>query len=212
MSEVLLSVFRKEIMPHVPEAPEIVIDNAVLNACIEFCDDTHWVVHEQDPIDLVADQAAYDFVLPDDNEIARVISVHNGSNRLQPYSELGLSEISSWRTLTGEPLGYYQDDIHELKLVPIPTEATTETLKVVLALRPTRTATVVNSDLYDLWAEAIAHGARARLHELPRQPFSDLVLAAKCRSEFDRAKGRAKVQRNRGLATGPLYVRPPRFI
>lgn len=212
MTEVLLSVFRRDVQPRVPEAPESVIDYYVLHACIDFCDYTHWVTYEHDPISLVEGQAAYDFTLPDDNEIARIISAHVGTRRLVAYSEMALGEVNTWRTMEGDPQGFVQDDIHEIRLVPIPDADAADTLKLVMALKPTRTATVVNSDLYDIWGTVIAEGALAKLLALPRQAFTDLVAAAQADTMYRQGRGRAKIDKNRGLATAPQYVRPPRFI
>jgi hypothetical protein len=214
MTEVLLQTFRKEVQPYAPEAPELVVDNAVRNACIEFCNKTHWVTYQHAPITLVTDQATYDYTLPDDNEIARIITACVGSRQLSAFSESGLRDSGNWRTLTAAiPLGYLSDDLHEILLVPYPNEDVgDDTLQITMALRPTRTAAAVASDLYDIWGEAIAYGARARLHELPGQSYSDLNLAAMCHSKFKQGIGQATHERNRGLTTSPQYVRPPRFI
>jgi hypothetical protein len=211
MSEVLLSVFRKEVMPYVPAAPEMVVDNAVRNACIEFCNDTHWVIYEHPLISLVADIASYDYTLPDDMEVARVISVYNEGRLLKASTEHGMKRTPDWRNIVGDPTAYLSDDLHELRLIPIPEVATTDTLAVVMALKPTRTANVVPSDLYDIWAETIAYGARARICEIPMQAYSDLNVSAMCRTQFTAGRNKAKIERNRGLTAAPTRVRFPGF-
>ena len=50
MTAVSYEVFLPEVMPYVHDVPEIVAVQAIRNACIEFCEETHYLQENLDPI------------------------------------------------------------------------------------------------------------------------------------------------------------------
>lgn len=116
-----------------------------------------------------------------------------------------------WRDLESKPTYYTQLSRDAVTLCPKPTVSATGAIKMIVALRPTRTSTTIESDIFERWAEAIAYGARYRLHETPDQPYTDEAMAQKYLAFFRAAIGEAKIERNRGLTRAVMRVRPPRF-
>ena len=50
MSEISYEVFLPEVMPFVRDVPEIVAVQAIRNAVIEFCEETHYMQENLDPM------------------------------------------------------------------------------------------------------------------------------------------------------------------
>lgn len=206
--------FLPEVLPYVPECPEQVAINAIRNACIEFCEKSQYWLYDHDPISGVAGVSTYELDLPDYTAPARVLDAWYNNIPLTPRGEDEIKRTYpfDWRQMEGNPVFFIQQVPTEVILVPKPMLAASLALKLIVVLKPTRDSVQIDDEIYDRWAEGIAYGARARLHALPNQPFSDPVAAVKYTSMFETAIGRAKVARNRGLARATQRVRPPRLV
>ena len=206
--------FLPEVLPYVPECPEIVAVNAIRNAVIEFCDKSLWLIYEHDPISLIAYQGVYELDLPDDTMSARILDAWISNLPMAPRGEDDLKRIYpiAWREMEGRPQFYTQLDPGEVYFVPKPIVNDTDAVKMLIALKPTRESVTCDDSIYERWAEQIGQGARARIHEIPGQTFSDPGLAIRNRTLFEVAIGEAKVERNRGLTRANQRVRPPRLV
>lgn len=206
--------FLPEVLPYVPECPEQVAINAVRNACIEFCEKSQYWLYDHDPINGVAHMSTYELDLPTCTTAARVMDAWYNNIPLTPRGEDEIKRTYpfDWRELEGNPVFFVQQTQNEVILVPKPLISASQALKLIVVLKPTRDSVDIDDEIYELWAEAIGYGARARLHGLPNQPFSDPLAAVKYTGMFETAIGRAKVARNRGLARATQRVRPPRLV
>lgn len=206
--------FLPEVLPYARDCPEVVAINAVRNACIDFCDQSLWLLYHHDPIDVVAGESTYELDLPDGTTTARILDAWYDSTPLAPIGEDDLKSMfySDWRDALGEPRFYTHLDPSELVLAPIPQEDADEALAMIVALRPTRDSVEVDDTLYERWAEWIGWGARARLHDIPAQPFTDPAMAMKARQMFQHGIGLAKIERNRGLTRHVAHVKLPRLV
>lgn len=206
--------FFSEVVPYVNDVPDLVAENAVRNACIEFCEKSlYW----QDTVrsqDLVSGTSDYTFTLPADTAVAHVVDAWADSRRLIPASEEMLSNIFmfDWHEREGAPQYYTQITQTGFTVVPTPNYDVTSGLSVIVALKPTRSSTSTDSVLLDRWAEVIGYGARSRLHAMPNQAFTEPTLAATYRAMFLAGINQARVERNRGLVRTSLRVRNPRFV
>lgn len=214
MSVVTYSSFLKEVVPFVPDVPETVALNAIRNACIEFCEKSAYVVRELDAIDVLSGIGNYTLDLPTDTVLGHVREVWFEKSTVQAASEEELRGLfqSDWREKTGTPTFYTMVDACELVLCPEPDANSVGGLKVIVTTIPSRDSVTVDDTLYERWAETIGHGARARLHEQPGQPYSNPQAAQYCWRMFSYGVERATVQRNRGLTRTNMSVRFPRFV
>lgn len=205
--------FLPEVIPYVHDCPEFVAVNAIRNACIEFCDSSHWLLYEMDPVSTQAYQNLYELDLPDDTTLCRITEMWYDNLLMKPRDEETLRQmyLYDWRQVEGRPEFYTQLNQDEFWIVPMPNISMDNSLRVIVAIKPTRSSYSCDDSLLE-WAEQIGYGARARLHEIPNQPFFDMGLAAACRVKFDAAIGQAKQDRNRGLTRATVRVRPPRFF
>lgn len=210
----LLTTFLPEVVPYVPHAPEPIVINAIRNALIEFCEKTAWDTYECVPQDSQVGVSDYEADTPAGAEVSRVMSAFYDGVPLTPVSDETIRRMfpaQDWRDLTGTPRWWVQLDRHILRLVPQPDVAIVDAVKIVVALRPTRTATVCTDDLWNLWGEGIAKGAVARLQVIPQQAFTNQRSADQFMKQFLDTIGRAKIDRNRGLARGVLRAVPQVF-
>ena len=206
--------FLPEVLPYVPECPEIVAVNAICNACIEFCDKSHWWLYEHDPLPTTAYVRTYQLDVPDFTQVCRIVECWYDNYFMRPAGEDELRKLYTfdWRIMEGSPRYFTHSTPDEITVVPMPIISMAEGLKLIVAPKPTRDSFDVDDTLYNRWAEQIGMGARARIHEIPGQTFSDPAMALKYRTMFNSAIGRATEERQRGLTRGTLRVRPPRFF
>ena len=207
--------FHPEVLPHFPSIPEVVVTNAIRNACIEFCDRTEWLYYTPTPISLIAseDEYALDDV-PTDTTVARIESAWASNLPLLPKAEVDLRRIFGldWRKQIGRPQYITQYVPETVIVVPAPMVAVPTGLELTLVLRPTRASTTVDDSLFERWAEVISYGAKYRLHETPGHAYENPDAAMKYRQLFNAGIGKAIEERQRGLTRATMRVRPPRTV
>lgn len=214
MATVSTDAFLREVLPYCPDVLEIVAINAIRNAAIEFCRLS--TIHRIDltPISAVADQAEYTLGVPADTQLASVVDLTYAGFPLTPKS---MEEIRAyfpgedWATVEGWPRYYTQINPGTIQVVPYPTDAETDAIRGRIALMPTRDATTVYDDLYNRYVEAIALGARSRLHYTPSQPYTDPNMAERCKKLFDAEIAHARIRANKGQTRALTRVLFNRF-
>lgn len=214
MTYVSYDEFLPEVLPYVHDCPTPVALNAIRNACIEFCEKSQWLVHEHDPIPYTANTGNYEFDPPTDTSVVRVFNAWSSDAPLTPKSQDELTAMYgfAWREVTGSPIFYTQISPEEIVLVPKPQTVVSQALKMIVVIKPLRSSSAVDPNLYETHAESIAFGARARLYDTPGQPYSDPAQAVKFRGWFESAIGAAKIDRNKGLTRAENIARPPEFV
>jgi hypothetical protein len=212
-SPVSYDVFLQEVLPYVPECPELLAENAVRNAVIEFCKKSMWYVGEY-TVDLVANYSDYQLSLPPGTELVAVQGAFCDNIRLKPAGEDDLKRLYGfdWRNVSGSPAWYTQLVPDTLRFTPWPVQNDTGGVKLIAALSPTLDSTLCDGTIYTRWLEGIGYGAKARLMELPQQSFTDAQGALVNRQRFMTAIGEARIERNRGFTRATLRVRPPKFV
>lgn len=214
MTTVTLETFLKEVMPYCPDVAQPVAENAVRNACIEFCRLS--TIHRYDitPISGVAGQAEYTIVVPADTQLATVVKLYYSGFELKPRGEeilVATYRYQDWTTVTGQPAYFTEINPGTVKIAPYPSENSTNAITGRVALMPTRSATTVYDELYNRYSEDIALGARSRLHYTPGQPYYDPNMAEQCKIKFMSAIASAKARANSGQVRGQVRVLMNRF-
>lgn len=211
---VLYSAYLTRVIPYARDCADPVAEAAVRDAVIDFCQRTHWLL---DPITFVseADEGVYALTPTDAfTETVAVKEVRFDGVLLTPTTEdvVNASTIHDWRAPSATPRNYIVgSDSTTVRLIYAPDTADLE-VQAVLAVAPTRDSTGAADSLFDRWAEDIAMGARARLHEQANAPYYDIKMAEQMRRRFNHAIGRANVVRRQSPAGVPLVMRPPRFF
>ncbi len=212
MTDTPLADFLPQVIPYMPSVPDPVALDAIRSALIDFCNASHWWLVEHDPVTTLKAVATYDLDPPVDAQVIRVHHAWHDGQALFPSSEDELHRLlgPTWYERTGTPRYISQMSSYEVMLTPTPEVATTNGLRMLVALAPSRGSDAVDEGLFNRWAEKIGYGARARLHETPNTTYYDPKAAVYYRRLFAAAIGEAKVERNRGLTRFQPHLRPPR--
>lgn len=209
-----LTAFRSRVLPNVPMCPDIVVDEAVLDACIEFCEKTNIIRETLDPVTTTADQFQIDFDASPSTKIVQLMQVWCGVREIYPTQEDASGAFSYSETITGEtattgmPQAFSELSSGSIVTYPRPDKAYQLTARV--SLKPSRNATVVHDDLYENWANVIAAGALYRLYTM-KATWQDPQRASLEREEFRSGIGNAILESKRGRNRAEDMVTPVRI-
>lgn len=192
-----LSAFHSRVEPHVIGCPVPVMDQAILDASILFCDDSMVVRDLLDPITTTVDQVEYTLDNPDaERGISRIVNAWYDGSLLTPVAraEVHISEFP-----TGIPTHYATRSYGgamQIRLYPAPNEA--KTLSIEVVTRPVRGATTVEDELLDRWADVVVAGAVSRISSIAGQPYSDPMKAGQAGGIFIQGSRKARIEGGTG--------------
>jgi len=173
-----LSAFRFLVAPEVPGAPNLIIDNAVLLSCRDFCKQTHLWRYEHPAIPVVSGTADYELDdLPSQSEVIWVNTIGQSTHDVASQPIDIVKKVNpGYQSNTGSAAANFtMIDSLTVRLMPIPTAASAITPDVIL--RPTLAASSVWDTLFNEWGEVIAAGAKARLQMQPGKNYSNPEFA-----------------------------------
>lgn len=194
-----VSDFFPRVIPYVPGCPEPFAAQAIIDAAIQFCEDTLCLRETLDAAVAPAGERFLDLDLPSGHQLARVLMVRRGDVVLTPLPFDNGQAMLGDESL-GSPTDYYiarADETTRLGVFPLPQAATT--LNVTAALKPLRKTTTLHSELFERHLDAVVDGALTRLHAVPDQPFTDAArsAAAALRFVFNTSRVRRESSFNR---------------
>lgn len=205
----LFNAFLPEVLPYVPDCPAIIAINAIRSAAIEFCERSLAWQEDLEAEDSLADTGEYVLTVPEETSLAMIMAAWYDRRLMIPKSTEELARLyrtTDWRTIVGMPFYYMRSSSSTMRMIPAPSSSETGVIGVRAALAPTRDASGIDTEIYEDYLEAIAMGARARLHAMPGQPFYDMALAMVCRRAFMAGIGEAKIRANKGLSRASVRV------
>jgi hypothetical protein len=206
-----LSVFYPKILPYLPGCSEPLVDQVLVSAAIEFSEKSLALRQNLDSFRTVIGIDQYDLDAPTTNhDIDRVMSVSVDGR------ELGAGLFETIRndlpTANAKPRGFYTDrtdNVLTLKLSPPPDGRYPVIVNV--NLRPAMTATQLDDDLFNSWAEPIVAMALARAMQIPDQPFTNFARAQQLLDSAARQTNSARIDGNYGSVRGSMRVRSRPF-
>lgn len=199
-----LSAWADLIRPQLRGLTKDMMEHAVLDACIEFCNGSRaWVYPTT--ISLVA--GTHTYAIPTDTSstpVGIITAILDGATEYLEEQDARFFDrnISQWRTVAGEVNYFYRPTFTDVRFVRTPSADVT--VNVEVALRPPLTAEEVPDFLFSQYSRQIATGAMADLREMKEKPWSDPARAAADRSDFISHINAAAVNRGRGLTRRPL--------
>ena len=201
--------FYEYVLPEVHGCPKGIAKTAIRDAVIEFCDKSLIWTAPSTTTDIIAGYSRYAFDSRADDAIpATVTFVAIEDSPLHIISQKELESLNNdWRNITSStPTKCFMDTANTLRLVGTPTEDIDDGLYVEVALKPSRTSTQCPDFILENWAEAIAHGALARLKAMVGRVWADSNLVAFHRSEFRAGVSRAKsaAQKSRQVVSSTM--------
>jgi hypothetical protein len=179
-----LEYFLPRILPWCASAPEPLVYQALVDAAIRFCEESHVVKYITDPITPTDGVPDYDLDLPAQQDLARVLRVWYGTN---PYE-----------AAVRVPLNWLVTDIGQITVYPAPSGMPGLFMYIEVATKPSRNATQFPDQLYTDWIEGVCGGAISRLCAMPDQPWSNDMNAAKGEALYLRWKSKAQFESSKG--------------
>lgn len=186
--------FLPDVLPYCPGVPDPLAERAILHAVREFCSDSGYWRGEQlfDTVTDATGTGEYTLTLAAGTDLVSVVTpIEHGVNQVHLKTEEWLRDnyAFDWRTRTNENAAYFTMKAKTIiRLVPYPTVAVVDGLRVATILGPSLIAPTVDNDVRDDWSEQIGWGALARLKAQPGQEWSDAPGSAMYRAQFDLAK------------------------
>lgn len=183
--------FFRDVLPDVPGCPEPVAEHAILRAAQEFFQRSRAWSLWLDDITTRGEISAYDLNLEPNSELVRL----EGATLDGQGIELARIEDMpvNWRTQGGGVRTcVFTSDAKTVQLLPI--KAAGMVLCIRASLKPSNSAQGIADDLYDLYVDAIAMGAKSRLMAQPGKAYSNMAgadaWAGQFRDHIDTIKSR----------------------
>lgn len=199
------SAFASWVKPLVPGCPDPVVERAICDAAIEFCEMTQ-AFQERASLNIKTSKPTYP--LTPSNGIAGMVLGVTGANErvIAPVYIDALTNAygEEWKNHTGTPKHYLADDEDTLRLYPIPEADESGTLTIVT--RPSRSDSEWDDRLYERYGEIIADGALGRLLLQTGTTWADPESGQFRRAKFQQgvSKVRAKIQT--GMTPATIYA------
>ncbi|MNK98676.1 hypothetical protein D3C87_1190470 [compost metagenome] len=188
-----LADFERFVLPLVEGAPAPAVEDAILDAAVEFCTRTRLLRTFLDPLTLVPGTTEYELDPPEaDTQIVDVTGVWLPEGRLDPATRPELEELFpdgwAWRQVgtTAEVRRFYCRLPGFVQLVPALAAKAPRALRLEVAYAPTRSARELADVLLNRYAEQLASGALARLHQ-HKAGYADPGRATAYLTAFDQA-------------------------
>lgn len=167
-----LSAWFPEIQPHVPAAPEPLLEQALRFAGDEFCTRSG-IVQQFLQADSAAGVSTVTFTPPVNTEVRRFIKVWHLDQEIFSAGPTLVDRPDAYGTPpSGTPARYLDQQGNVVRVYPAPDATTANAFSAVAVLAPAAAATELPDVLYREWRQAIAAGARAYIKAIPGQPFT----------------------------------------
>lgn len=200
-----------DVLPDVPGCTNEMAINALRNAAIELYTKSWIYTQACDEQQTVIGQADYDLDTFTNYRNVGIVYAQFNDAALIPIGITSLNRSNlRWQDDIGTPTNYYSDDYTAIRLYRIPDLV--GTLNSRVALTPTKTSTGIENFIYDLYSEALAAGAKARLMLIPSKPFTDPNTSREYRMQFSAAITDAKWRAHKSLTNAQLQMAPQILI
>lgn len=202
------------ILPEVPDAPSVTVEQAIMRAANDFCWETGVWSEIQDPIAVQDDINEYDLDTPSGAQIVTVKSIWMVNRELVPVTMERLQElIPNWQEAKGSDPAYYNSatDYSTVRIYPIPFGANGAKMTIRAIYAPDQFGTYLPKFLVDKFLDEILAGAKARLMQMPGKSWSNPQLALFNQSLFTDGVTKAKVFIAHDKVAGSVRVRPVRY-
>lgn len=201
------------VLPDLPGCPKALALAAVRRGADELCRAAYVWTESLGPVDVVAWQADYACPIPDG---ARPVIMLGLAFEGLPLTATTAEELDArhpgWTELSAaRPLKFLVPALGKVRLVPRPSKAKAGVLTARMALAPAHGAEAVEDHIFDYWAAAVAHAAKAELFAVPGKAWTEPQLAEhharQFRTQVVRARGRASI----GWTRTTLTAQPRAF-
>lgn len=203
------TAFLPRLLPYVIGCTQTMALQALVDSAISFCEDSLVIRQRLDRQLTALGQAEFDIGVTAPQSVTRILKVWLDGVEIYPAA----ADIVNDQVLAqARPRTFYTlpDDTGLMAvLYPVPDKA--YTLDAEVALKPTRDAASLHSDLFGTWLEGVVEGAKARLMAIPDQPFSNPAYAQTCAMQAASMAKKARIEGAFGRVRGSLSIKPRLF-
>jgi len=202
--------------PSVPGCPTPIIEQYVRDAAIETCERTLAWRYEQPRIRLVAGAHDYAYESPSESEVHAFITATVNDETLAPVTLDKIYDLyPKWPNQPVEsrakPRHITQLDPDHFSVAPIPDSTVAYDVRMIVCLKPLRTATGMDKTVLDELENVIMHGALQHLLVLPDRAWSDRELASYHAKQFIFKLQERRARANLGTGRASMRVQAQRF-
>lgn len=198
--------FFPRVLPYVPGCSEPLARQAILDSAIRYCEKTLILRQSLDSFNTIKNLVSYDLESPNNQmRVARVLSVTIDGKEVKGIFEEDVPLLSDDE---GKPTGFYTtrvDSEFVLNLYPKPDRK--YKVVVTVALAPTKRATSLEDDLYNVWSDGVIAGAIANIAKVPNMPFSSMDVAMSKEMELAKYMQESRVESYYGRVRGGTRVK-----
>lgn len=199
----------------VPGCPSFTIEWAVRRTVIDFLERTHWIQRTVSPITVTAGAGERVFASPvveSGETVLRIIGAWLDGTPIEVCAPADVEgDLPDWKTATGTPECIVQEAPGAYWVVPAPEADMTNALRLKVAIGLLDSATSCDDLLATVWKDAIAAGAKARLHLMPNARWSNPQQALIQEKKYTDAVRGAILHAMRTPAHRPLQTKPYYF-
>jgi hypothetical protein len=182
--------FFRHVQPHLPGCPEVVIENHLRDAAIDFCERSEVWRYSTAEEFTVAGVSDYFVGTPSGAILENVVSLHVDGFLVAQSSELYARHNPT--VPQGSPRSFSLFEDRQVRFFPTPDKAYPFAATVVL--KPKLSASGVENFIFETHGKTIACGAIASLAVIPGKEWTNPELASYYQNKFlrsvDDAKGR----------------------
>lgn len=201
-----------DVLPYVNGCPFPVAKQKIRQAAIDFCKRSGaWRYLGMTPINSGAGQQTYVLSaavggVPAGTVVAHVYQVNYLNVPLRARTPAQFKAMSdTWYSDTGTPEVFTLIAEGELSLYRIPTAVAVGAIRIPeVSLAPSQASADIDDRIYEKYRDAIATGARALIHSIPKKPYSDLNLGHALMQDFNAMVGGAAARTASGRGTARL--------
>lgn len=215
-----ITEFSKRVQPDVPGCPKLVVDNAVIDALIQFCKDTHYLEKSFEH-----DVVAADIVDLDNDSVNVLLTTYVGATirpilltefridgtkwEAQKINLLNDQDDIAEIAIQGTKFFTYPDRTH-IKFYDI--EAVDQRFYIKQVYVPLTTITTIDDDIYDDHHETVEAWAKWKLMSMPKKDWSDPANAAVNLGLYNDGMASAKIKKDQGMVKGSTRPKSMRFF
>ena len=213
-----LDTFLARLLPRAMGCADPVARQALIDATIEFCEETHAVQVVCDPVTVTINVPNYTPVLPAGQAVVNITKAWYGATPLNPVADEAIRNALAYYVQVGDTLAakgapqeYFWHE-EQLWVYPIPDATKLLGLTMRVAVKPKHDATAIPEELLINWREAIVDGGLSRTLGMRGTVHYDPVESSKAETRFRHAISRAKATARTGRSGGELSVRMRPFV
>lgn len=206
------------LQPSVPGCPRQTITQYVRDCAIRVCERTLAWRYQQPRFNLTPGTYVCNYSKPVDTEVCAVFSSLMNDNQLEVLTlEQALESYPKWAdkyTTTGDialygsqPQAITQISPSQYAVLPLPDALVPYNMRMIYALRPTRSSSGMDEVMFNELEDVIMHGALQELLALPKTSWSDRELAAYHAKQHLSQLTERRARANLGNARGTVMTR-----